>query len=159
MEKDRDKRYATAAEMKADLQHLKKETESGLTRTGGRETSPVRAAHQYLPDVRANARSYLLTRGHGFAGHGAGGGWDLVHQTSRRKYRRRAKNAIAVLPLQNLNGDFSVDYLRFALADEIANTLTYSRTLDVRPSAVTRKYVSADLDPSKWAASFMWAPS
>ena len=57
-----------------------------------------------------------------------------------------AKNSIAVLPLQNLNGDFSVDYLRYALADEIANTLTYSRTLDVRPSAVTRKYVSADLD-------------
>ena len=38
----------------------------------------------------------------------------------------------------NLNGDFSVDYLRFALADEIANVLTYSRTLDVRPSNVTR---------------------
>ena len=60
-----------------------------------------------------------------------------------------SKNAIAVLPLQNLNGDFSVDYLRFALADEIANTLTYSRTLDVRPSAVTRKYVNADLDPQQ----------
>ena len=38
------------------------------------------------------------------------------------------------------------DYLRFALADEIANVLTYSPTLDVRPSAVTRKYVNADLD-------------
>ena len=42
-----------------------------------------------------------------------------------------------------------MDYLRFALADEIANTLTYSRTLDVRPSAVTRKYVNADLDPQQ----------
>ena len=31
-------------------------------------------------------------------------------------------------------------YLRFALADEIANTLTYTRSLDVRPSSVTRKY-------------------
>jgi TolB-like protein len=54
-----------------------------------------------------------------------------------------------VLPLQNINGDFSVEYLRFALADEIANTLTYTRTLDVRPSSVTRKYVAADLDPQK----------
>src|SRR5438034_2657548 len=42
MEKDRAKRYASAAEMKADLQHLKKETESGLTRTGARESSPLR---------------------------------------------------------------------------------------------------------------------
>jgi TolB-like protein len=41
--------------------------------------------------------------------------------------------SVAVLPLQNLNGDTSVDYLRFALADEIANVLTYSRSLDVRP--------------------------
>src|SRR4029077_6761472 len=59
------------------------------------------------------------------------------------------KNTIAVLPLQNLNGDFSVDYLRFALADEISNVLTYSRTLDVRPSSVTRKFVNADLDPQQ----------
>ena len=58
-------------------------------------------------------------------------------------------NSIAVLPLQNLNDDFSVDYLRFALADEIANTLASSRTLDVRSSAVTRKYVGADLDPQQ----------
>src|SRR4029077_5213497 len=60
-----------------------------------------------------------------------------------------AKNTIAVLPLQNMNGDFSVDYLRFALADEISNTLTYTRTLDVRPSSITRKYVAADVDPQK----------
>src|SRR5262249_15896144 len=58
-------------------------------------------------------------------------------------------NSLAVLPLQNLNGDIRVDYLRFALADEIANVLTYSRNLDVRPSATTRKYVNADQDPHK----------
>ena len=31
-----------------------------------------------------------------------------------------AKNTIAVLPLQNMNGDVSVEFLRFALADEIS---------------------------------------
>src|SRR5207253_1549399 len=59
------------------------------------------------------------------------------------------KKSIAVLPLQNLNADPSVDYLRFALADEIANVLTNSRALDVRPSAITRKYNGADLDPQQ----------
>src|SRR5437763_7092329 len=58
-------------------------------------------------------------------------------------------NTIAVLPLQNINGDFSVDYLRFALADEIANVLTYTRTLDVRPSPATRKYEKPDVDPQQ----------
>ena len=75
------------------------------------------------------------------------GTWWIKHRAGSTS--GAAANAIAVLPLQNLNGDFSVDYLRFALADEVANVLTYSRTLDVRPSSVTRKYVSADLDPQK----------
>jgi TolB-like protein/Tfp pilus assembly protein PilF len=54
-----------------------------------------------------------------------------------------------VLPLQNRNGDISVEFLRTALADEIANTLTYSRTLDVRPSATTQKFVGNDVDPQQ----------
>jgi TolB-like protein/Tfp pilus assembly protein PilF len=58
-------------------------------------------------------------------------------------------NAIAVLPLQNVNGDFAVDYLRFALADELTSALTYSRSLEVRPSSATRKYVDPDQDPRK----------
>jgi TolB-like protein/Tfp pilus assembly protein PilF len=48
-----------------------------------------------------------------------------------------------------MNGDISVEFLRFALADEIANTLTYTRTLDVRPSSITRKYVANDVDPQQ----------
>jgi TolB-like protein len=59
------------------------------------------------------------------------------------------RNAIAVLPLQNLIGDFHEDYLRFALADELSSVLTYSRSLKVLPSSVTRKYVALDLDPKR----------
>jgi TolB-like protein len=144
MEKDRSKRYATAAEMKADLQHLKKETESGLTRTGLRETSPLRGVSKTF-QRSARPQSYLLLAVSALLVTVliAVGTWYLKHRAGSIE---AAKNAIAVLPLQNLNGDFSVDYLRYALADEIANTLTYSRTLDVRPSTVTRKYVGADLD-------------
>ncbi len=149
MEKDRSKRYATAAEMKADLQQLRKETESGLTRTGARETSPLRVGTTKTFDTPGKRQSYLLL---GVTALlitvlAAVGTWFIKHRAAVAG--GASKNAIAVLPLQNLNGDFSVDYLRFALADEIANTLTYSRTLDVRPSAVTRKYVNADLDPQQ----------
>src|SRR6266849_4052178 len=144
MEKERGKRYATAAEMKVDLQHLKKETESGLTRTGLRETSPLRLASKTFQGS-SKPQSYLLIAVTALLVTvlAAVGTWFLKHRAGSIE---GAKNSIAVLPLQNLNGDFSVDYLRYALADEIANTLTYSRTLDVRPLAVTRKYVSADLD-------------
>jgi eukaryotic-like serine/threonine-protein kinase len=144
MEKERGKRYATAAEMKTDLQHLKKETESGLTRTGARETSPLRGVSKTFQSS-SKPQSYLLIAVTALllTVLAAVGTWFLKHRAGSIE---GAKNSIAVLPLQNLNGDFSVDYLRYALADEIANTLTYSRTLDVRPLAVTRKYVSADLD-------------
>ena len=148
MEKDRAKRYTTAAEMKADLQHLKKETESGLTRAGARESSRLRVATKTF-ETSGKPLNYLLL---GLSALLltvliAVGIWWFKHRAA--VVPAAANNAIAVLPLTNLNGDFSVDYLRFALADEVANVLTYSRTLDVRPSNMTAKYVSADLDPQK----------
>ena len=148
MEKDRSKRYVNAAELKTDLQRLKKETESGLTRTGARETSPLRAVSKTF-QTSSKPQSYLLLAVTALllTVLAAVGTWWLKHRAGMGE--GAGKNTIAVLPLQNLNGDFSVDYLRFALADEIANVLTYSRTLDVRPSAVTRKYVNADMDPQK----------
>ena len=85
------------------------------------------------------------------------GTWFFKHRAGR--IGAAAKNTIAVLPLQNLNGDFSVDYLRFALADEVANVLTYSRTLDVRPSDGNQKVRDADLDPQKVGHECTWPTS
>src|SRR5690242_9434758 len=49
MEKDRKKRYQTAVEMRSDLQHLKKETESGLTRTALRsEEQRLNSSHMSI---------------------------------------------------------------------------------------------------------------
>jgi TolB-like protein/predicted Ser/Thr protein kinase len=145
MEKDRSKRYQSAEAIKADLQHLRKETESGLTRT--RATTPLRFATStfqrsnkpltyVLVGVSALLATVLI----------AGAVWWFKHRAAANL---EAGNRVAVLPLQNMNGDMAVDYLRFALADEITSVLTYSRTLDVRPSAVTRKYVNSDLDPQR----------
>jgi TolB-like protein len=51
-----------------------------------------------------------------------------------------ARNTVAVLPLQNFSNNSSMDYLRFALSDEISNALTYTRSLEIRPSSMTQKY-------------------
>src|SRR5215472_12141587 len=53
---------------------------------------------------------------------------------------------IAVLPFQNLGGDNKENYLRMALSDEIATTLSSVRTLSIRPFATTTKYAAADVD-------------
>ena len=148
MEKDRSRRYQSADAIKADLQRLKRETESGLTRTGARATLPLRVATQTFQ--RSSSRMLYLLGGMTallLTVLISGGIWWLKHRKSTASSGPR--NSIAVLPLQNFSGDSSIDYLRFALADEISSVLTYSRGLDVRPSAVTRRYVSADSDPQK----------
>ena len=78
---------------------------------------------------------------------GAVGAWFLKHR--KPPAPSVAKNTIAVLPLQNMTGDSNMEYLRFALTDEIASVLTYNRGLDVRPTASTRKYVGTDVDPQQ----------
>jgi eukaryotic-like serine/threonine-protein kinase len=148
MEKDKAKRYQSAAEMKADLQHLKKETESGLTRTSAKLKQPLRVASKTF-QRSGRLQTYLLL---GMAGLllavlGAVGAWWLKHR--KAPVPLAATNTIAVLPLQNMTNDSGMDYLRFALADEIASVLTYTRGLDVRPTGSTRKYVNPDLDPQQ----------
>ena len=150
MEKDRGHRYPNALAMKGDMQSLRKETESGLTKSGMRRPSlPYRIAtttfqpssHKFPIYALLGVCALLLTV------LVAVGAWWF----KQRKMVAGAapKNTIAVLPLQNMNGDISVEFLRFAMADEIANTLTYTRTLDVRPSAITRKFVANDVDAQK----------
>src|SRR6266404_5756445 len=133
-----------------DLESLRKETESGLTKTGARRPAlPYRIATNTFQASTSKFSFYLLVAVSAvlLMVLVAVGAWWL-------KQRRMAgsgapKNTIAVLPLQNMNEDISVDFLRFALADEIANTLTYTRTLDVRPSAITRKFIGNDVDPQQ----------
>jgi serine/threonine protein kinase len=55
-------------------------------------------------------------------------------------------NAVAVLPFENASADASLDFLRFALPDEIATTLSRMRPLAIRPSAATSQYSAAPVD-------------
>jgi eukaryotic-like serine/threonine-protein kinase len=149
MEKERGNRYPDALALKGDLQSLKRETEPGMTTTARmRPALPYRISttafqttskkHLYiLLGVIALLITLLLPMG----------AWFL-----KQRAAMHARNTIAVLPLQNVNGDVSVDFLRFALADEISNALMATRALDVRPSSMTRKYTAADVDPHQVAS-------
>jgi serine/threonine protein kinase/TolB-like protein/Tfp pilus assembly protein PilF len=147
MEKERGHRYPNALAMKGDMQSLRRETETGMTKSGLRRpmlpyrlaTTTFQATTRWSTYILLGVTALLLTA------LLAMGAWWYQHRGAM--VAGAPKNTIAVLPLQNMNGDISVEFLRFALADEIANTLTYTRTLDVRPSAMTRKFVGNDIDP------------
>ncbi len=148
MEKERGHRYPNALAMKGDLQSLRRETETGMTKSGHRRpmlpyrlaTTTFQATTKWSTYILLGITALLLTA------VVAMGAWWYKHRGQMAG--GASKNTIAVLPLQNMNGDISVEFLRFALADEIANTLTYTRSLDVRPSAMTRKFVGNDIDPA-----------
>jgi eukaryotic-like serine/threonine-protein kinase len=57
-----------------------------------------------------------------------------------------SQRSIAVLPLQNVGADKDLDFLRLAVADEIANSLSYARSLSIRPFSTSSKYDSPGLD-------------
>jgi eukaryotic-like serine/threonine-protein kinase len=148
MEKDRTHRYQSATQMKADLQQLKRETESGQVKSAF-HSGRLRVANKAFGRGDTSKWLYWLLGGTAallITVLAAVGAYWWKH---RSMVSAELQHAIAVLPLQNMNGDYSVDYLRFALADELTSALSYSRSLDVRPSSATRRFVESDLDLGK----------
>jgi DNA-binding winged helix-turn-helix (wHTH) protein/TolB-like protein len=69
--------------------------------------------------------------------------------------KRRKANLIpgpvAILPFQNVTSNSSLDYLKSALPDEVANTLSAARSLSIRPLATTSSYSDPSVDLRKVA--------
>ncbi|MGA9987004.1 MAG: protein kinase [Terriglobales bacterium] len=146
MEKDRNQRYKNAAEMKADLVKLKKVTDpmlrSGLRQVSGLSvaTNTFQKSSSMRTWIIAGLAALLLTAIAAM----------LVWFVKRRVPTVEAGiRTIAVLPLQNVSNDAESEFLRFALADEIANALTYAHSLEIRPLASTQKYANAEAEPAK----------
>jgi eukaryotic-like serine/threonine-protein kinase len=146
MEKDREQRYKNATEMRADLERLRKESEPTL-RSGLRHVSGLHVVTNSF-EKSSGKKNWILL---GLCAVlvtvlVAAGAWWFKQRIAAAQMSNRT---IAVLPLQNINNDAESDFLKFALADEIANALTYSRSLEIRPTVNTQKYGNGEADSSK----------
>jgi eukaryotic-like serine/threonine-protein kinase len=59
------------------------------------------------------------------------------------------QKAVAVLPFDNVTGDAATDYLRLALADEVATALSWTPSLAVRPMAASSRFIGRGISPQQ----------
>jgi eukaryotic-like serine/threonine-protein kinase len=167
LEKDRSLRYQHASEMRSDLQRLKRDTESGRSvvpterESSGTSTKSVSSGRHSAPgqdlvkavsvehstQPRISGKIAVLVAGLAVVGL-IGVFAYILAQNKHRAVPTGPANptTVAVLPFQNMSADNGVDFLRLALPDEIATTLSYVRALSIRPFATTSKYTGAGLD-------------
>ncbi|MFY9551341.1 MAG: protein kinase [Thermoanaerobaculia bacterium] len=137
LEKDRDLRYPSAAELKVELKRLRRDSESARS---GKTAAAVAPPAARRPRWIAIAGAVLLAAV-------AAALWRFLPHHTAGVQAARSQTTLAILPFQNLSGDAAIDHLRLALPDEIATTLSYIPALAIRPFAATQKYAKGDVDP------------
>jgi eukaryotic-like serine/threonine-protein kinase len=156
LEKDRDLRYQHAADMRTDLKRLKRETETGRTPAGSSGGMAVARETSQQPVAQSGRAIGASKAGLGYKQIAWLGGvfaasllavllWQAKHHAVS-PVSRANPTTVAVLPFQNVGSDKDTDFLRLALPDEIATTLSYVRTLSIRPFATTGKYTGPNVD-------------
>ncbi len=144
LEKNRDQRYQGAQQMHTDLLRLKREMESEAARAApvGR-IGPSDSTHTFRKATVKQTYMRLAAAGVAVLVVVAG---LALWMRERRRSATAGKNTVAVLPFRNLGEGSQSEFLRFALADELATILTYTRSLEVRPATSTRKYAGNNVD-------------
>jgi hypothetical protein len=130
LEKDRDLRYQSAADVRTDLKRLRRETESG------KSPATLPAASQ-----ETSARKYrVVAVVVFFVVMGAAGFW-----YRRPKVSASEIESIAVIPFTNVGGNPETDYLTDGLTESLIASLTHVPQLKVKSRNSVFRYKDQDL--------------
>ncbi len=131
LEKDRDLRYQHAADIRAELQRIKRDTESGPKDFAeGAESVAISVSGPLSSSGRRKARTSLA-------------------QTSSVRPSRVSKiiDSLAVLPFENAGGDPEHEYLSDGIAGSLINILATLPKLRVIAQSTAFRYKGREIDP------------
>jgi serine/threonine protein kinase/Tfp pilus assembly protein PilF len=135
LEKDRNLRYQHASDIRADLQRLKRDTESGKSAATVAEAGT--STHSRLVSLIAGGAVVVLVV-IGFLA------WRSLHA---RTSDARPIHSIAVLPFANASRDPELDYLGEGISEEITNSLSRLPNLQVMARSTVSHYKTRQDDP------------
>jgi serine/threonine-protein kinase len=132
LEKDRNLRYQSAADMRAELQRLKRDSESAQSVA----ISPDQTLKRRRPILVVAACIVAI-------GLAAGGAWYL------RPDRTPQIDSIAVLPFTNGGGDANTEYLSDGITESLIDNLAHVSQLKVKSRNTVFQYKGKDVDAQK----------
>jgi len=130
LEKDRNLRYQHAADMRAELQRLKRNTESG------RRGTEQEAESALIPTTgRSSSTSKQRAQG------------SSVQNAVRPRRVSKIIDSLAVLPFENASGDPEHEYLSDGITGNLINILATLPKLRVMAQSTVFRYKGREIDP------------
>jgi eukaryotic-like serine/threonine-protein kinase len=135
LQKDRDLRYQSAADMRSDLRRIRHAAE-----LNGATVAPLPAAERGPAAQSSHLRRYVTVGAALFVLLALSGGLFLKWQLARRAAIPGTIRSLAVLPLANLSADPSQQYLVDGMTEELTSEISQLHSLRVISRTSTMQY-------------------
>jgi serine/threonine-protein kinase len=139
LEKDRERRYQSAADLKVDLDSLRRDTLSGSSQLTAAGVAEARSKRHRILAMAAVAAGVIVVIG----------GWYALPHFRGPNVSVNTIGSIAVFPFANSSGDQNSEYLSDGITESLINNFSQLPRLRVMARTTMFRYKSKDVDPLK----------